>query len=79
MACFLLQLAPTMLDLLGLDYTKLQGVQIEGTKPLPGLPTGALLLHPKLSLLCLRIMPVCHREPEDQIELHACQHLIFLT
>ena len=31
------QVAPTVLKLLGLDYKKLKAVQIEGTTPLPGL------------------------------------------
>lgn len=34
---FCFQLAVTALDLLGVDYTKLQGAAAEGTKPLPGL------------------------------------------
>lgn len=38
-----MQLGPTLLDLLGLDYTQLTGVQVEGTKPLPGLPKGRQL------------------------------------
>ncbi|CAL8462758.1 g2291 [Coccomyxa elongata] len=37
------QLAPTLLDLLGLDYSQLTGVQVEGTKPLPGLPKAGSL------------------------------------
>ncbi len=32
------QVAPTILQALGLDYTQLQAVQVEGTVPLPGLP-----------------------------------------
>lgn len=35
-----LQIGVTALDLLGLDYTLLQGAAAEGTKPLPGLSTG---------------------------------------
>jgi hypothetical protein len=32
------QIAPTILSLLGLDTSKLQAVQIEGVKVLPGIP-----------------------------------------
>ena len=36
-----MQVGVTALDLLGLDYTQLQGAAAQGTKPLPGLSVGA--------------------------------------
>jgi hypothetical protein len=43
----LLQLPVTYLDLLGLDYTQLQGAAAEGTKPLPGLKSSESCCPPK--------------------------------
>ena len=69
-----LQIGVTALDLLGLDYTLLQGAAAEGTKPLPGLSTGGpRLMHSNGAVFtscfhsCMHVCPMsltCAQWPE---------------